>query len=140
MIPTQMLELVLLLRWMLTFRFILCSWNLVSTYSYNIEHCDFRRKSEKKSHVSTCCKIRKLLVNEMYPSPPCVNRYDMRTRIGSIRLNSFDVVRCFGNFTSKIRQICIISVKFCGHKCALVAQIDMNSQSESLKMNILLLS
>ena len=36
------------------------------------------------------------------------------------------IVRCFLNIVSKIRQICIISARFCGWKCALVAPINVN--------------
>ena len=43
-----------------------------------------------------------------------------------------EIVKCFLNIVSKIRQICIISARFCGWKFALVAQIDMNIQSELL--------
>ena len=49
-----------------------------------------------------------------------------------------EIVKCFLNIVSKIRQICIISARFCGWKCALVAQIDMKSQSEFLNEFLLL--
>ena len=49
-----------------------------------------------------------------------------------------EIVRCFLNIVSKIRQICIISARFCGWKFALVAQIDMNSQSELMNEFLLL--
>ena len=49
-----------------------------------------------------------------------------------------EIVKCFLNIVSKIRQIFIISARFCGWKCALVAQIDMKSQSEFLNEFLLL--